>query len=276
MGYHNGEVDHFYSHQSGGFSVRCLNIETTTSQLNVTPANQDVIAPAGTTTFEVTSNISWTVDESVSWLSVLPLSGGGNGTITVTYEANSSSEIRIGQIIITAEGGNPVVNVTVTQEGLPLPLAIGDNYGGGKVAYFFQPGDLGYVAGEVHGLIAAPNDQSIGASWNCHYITFGTSIALGTGQANTTLIVNGCDANYAANVCDTLVLNGYDDWFLPSSDELFKLYLNKSSIGGLALDYYWSSSEYGNTQAKKVDFQYGSNTAEYRSYSCHVRAVRSF
>jgi len=119
MGYHNGEVDHFYSHQSGGFSVRCLNIETTTSQLNVTPANQDVIAPAGTTTFEVTSNISWTVDESVSWLSVLPLSGGGNGTITVTYEANNSPESRIGQITITADGGNPVVNVSVTQAGAP-------------------------------------------------------------------------------------------------------------------------------------------------------------
>ncbi len=106
-------------HRSYGLSVRCLKDETTSSQLNVTPPSQDVLNDAGTTTFEVTSNTSWAVEENISWLSVSPLSGSGNGTITVTYDANLDTEPRIGQITFTAEGGNPVVTVSVNQAGAP-------------------------------------------------------------------------------------------------------------------------------------------------------------
>ena len=45
------------------------------------------------------------------------------------------------------------------------PLAIGHIYLGGKIAYIFQPWDPGYIAGEVHGLIAAASDQSTVIQW---------------------------------------------------------------------------------------------------------------
>jgi uncharacterized protein (TIGR02145 family) len=95
--------------------------ETTTSQLIVTPPNQDVTFEAGTATFEVTSNTSWTVTENETWFSVSPMNGNNNGTLTVTYDENLATESRIGQITITATGGAPVVNVTVTQAGI-VPL----------------------------------------------------------------------------------------------------------------------------------------------------------
>jgi hypothetical protein len=81
----------------------------------VTPANQNVTAPAGTTTFSVASACAWTITESESWLSVSPTSGTGNVTITVTYNANTGAQ-RIGTITVTVAGVTPVL-VTVTQPG---------------------------------------------------------------------------------------------------------------------------------------------------------------
>ena len=41
-----------------------------------------------------------------------------------------------------------------------------DAYQGGIVFYLFQEGDPGYVAGEVHGLIAATEDQTTIEEWD--------------------------------------------------------------------------------------------------------------
>jgi hypothetical protein len=138
----------------------------------------------------------------------------------------------------------------------------GMSYLGGKFFYFYQPGDLGYVAGELHGLIAAPSDQSNSAGWGCdENLLGGTSTAIGSGPANTTLIVNGCSSienPHAAQVCADLVLNGYSDWFLPSKDELNQLSLQAVAVGGFQQGLnYWSSSEYDATHAWSVSMYGG-------------------
>ncbi len=162
--------------------------------------------------------------------------------------------------------------------GLPAGIAIGDSAGGGILAYILQPGDPGYEAWEIHGLIAAPSDQSTGAEWGCYgTLIGGTSTALGTGQANTDTIVNGCGTSgIAARICNDLVLNGYVDWYLPSKDELNKLYSNKIAIGGFANAYYWSSSEANNNFAWRQDFSSGTQITGPKSVLLYVRAVRSF
>ena len=146
---------------------------------------------------------------------------------------------------------------------------IGQNYGGGIIFYIDETGK--------HGLIAAPGDQGQ-AKWGCSETSIsGTSTAIGTGHANTTLIVNGCsEAGTAARICNDLSMGSYDDWFLPSKDELLLMYAQKKVIGGFARHEYWSSSEYLPSFAW---FEFFSNGFQYNSIKYgtkYVRAVRAF
>lgn len=162
--------------------------------------------------------------------------------------------------------------------GVPAGLATGDFYGGGKVAYILQQGDPGYIADEIHGIIATPTHQSTGANWGCIDIIIGTSAAFGTGQANTTAIITaGCASpGTAARICDDLVLNGYSDWYLPSKDELYKLWLNQAATGGWVSDNYWTSTEGNNLNAHTQELGSGYQGFNFRGYPSYVRAVRSF
>ena len=150
-----------------------------------------------------------------------------------------------------------------------LSFAIGLSYQGGIIFYM--------VSGQS-GLIAATSDQSATALWGCNGILIGgTGTAVGTGQANTTIIVTGCTtAGIAAQICDALVLNGYSDWYFPSKDELYEMYLQRNVIGGFASNTYWSSSEYDANDAWITSFYDGSGISDAKFYSYNVRAVRAF
>lgn len=167
--------------------------------------------------------------------------------------------------------------------GTPPPPAIGDSYLGGKLAYILQAGDAGYDPSVPHGLIAAPSDQSSGIFW--HATNDGvtaTANAIGTGQANTTAIITlyGIENN-AAKLCDDLVIGSYSDWYLPSIDELEKLYDNRVAIGGFDTStnmssFYWSSTEGGTGYALNFSFGNGTGIFPNKVETFSVRAVRAF
>ena len=158
-------------------------------------------------------------------------------------------------------------------------LRVGDEYQGGKIAYILVSGDLGYDENVQHGLIATAADISTVAQWGCQgtAISGAEGTAIGTGNQNTIDIMAGCaTAGIAARLCGDLVQGGYSDWYLPSKDELNKLRINRSAIGGFASVGYWSSTEADDNGAWIQDFSDGNQTTYYKNYTSYVRAIRAF
>jgi hypothetical protein len=112
--------------------------------------------------------------------------------------------------------------------------------------------------------------------------------SIGTGATNTLRIVRRYGkANYAARYAQTLVVNGYDDWFLPSEDELFEMYkfmhANVKPLDSTHNTYYWSSSEYDLNNAWTVNFKDGQQFDREKYLvpkpgvkALRIRAIRAF
>ncbi|MCF8297575.1 MAG: T9SS type A sorting domain-containing protein, partial [Saprospiraceae bacterium] len=104
--------------------------------LTITPVNQNATAAAGSKTYTINSNVSWTLSDDQSWLTVSPDTGSGNATITATYSANSNSGPRIATITVVGNGISANQQATLTQASLgfymiinPMVYDIGDTSG---------------------------------------------------------------------------------------------------------------------------------------------------
>ena len=95
------------------------------------------------------------------------------------------------------------------------------------------------------------------------------------GRENTRKIVETYgEGEYAAYICDTLKAYGYDDWYLPSVEELNAIYSNSDKMVDLETDNYWSSTETSSNRAWRKDFYDGEQDTLKKYFKRTVRCVR--
>jgi hypothetical protein len=120
--------------------------------------------------------------------------------------------------------------------------------------------------------------QVTGMSWynGSSIYTGAASTSTGSGRSNTSAIISTQGTgDYAAAACDNAVLNGYDDWYLPSLNELKLIYNNSTKLGTSATRY-WSSSESTASSAYYMNFSDGASYTGSKSNLYAVRPVRNY
>jgi hypothetical protein len=155
--------------------------------------------------------------------------------------------------------------------------AVGDTGPAGGIVFY----DKGSYSDGWRYLESAASDQSAGIGWGSESTATGaTSTEIGAGKTNTETIVSVLGSgDYAAKLCSDLSLGGYDDWFLPSWNELSTMYELRSTIGGFSAAWYWSSTELSIKSAGFVSFgSDGSNGGlmKQTNVTLPVRAIREF
>ena len=108
---------------------------------------------------------------------------------------------------------------------------------------------------------------------------------LGAGKENTVMLMGifekfGGGINSPAWICSNLEVNGFNDWYLPSLDELIMLYTNtyaKDGSGGFRSAKYRSSTYYPDGGVATIDFSSMAKEGIYNiNEKTRVRAIRRF
>jgi len=164
---------------------------------------------------------------------------------------------------------------------------IGDEYAGGIVFYLDPNQSKGMVVSKI-------NLRNGGTEWGCYCQDIkNTKSEVGSGANNTKEMLSQCLSaqsigNWSAKIVDEYVLGEYNDWYLPSKDELNLIYINlhQKGLGNFSTTTtYWSSTQasYGSCGISgggwSQNFANGQQTQEYKSGHAGigaVRAIRSF
>ncbi len=147
---------------------------------------------------------------------------------------------------------------------------VGESYGGGIVIYVDDSG--------LHGIIAAPVNTSGWYSWGFG-VSGTTGDAVYDGYMNTMKIdqlVNPIPEK-AASAALNYSYGGYDDWHLPSQNEMELIYTNKGLLGSFPSSLgYWTSTETDPSNAYCYEISSGQGESTHKETEHYVRAVRYF
>jgi hypothetical protein len=163
--------------------------------------------------------------------------------------------------------------------GCKKTYALGKTGPAGGLICYVNPDGFSSNGVTCHYLEAAPADLG-DYEWGGWGTSCSTGTDIGTGAANTAALTASDHGHPhpAAQACADYSYGGYDDWFLPSKDELNLMYTNLKAqgLGGFSDDLYWSSSEHGGDYAWFQSFDNGRQFNSNKYFTISVRAVRAF
>jgi TolB-like protein len=214
--------------------------------------------------------------------------GGTDLRLANADEAYDKIDPLVSNLIETISGSGGRTAVTPPAAATSGTYNVGDTGPAGGIIFY----DRGFVADGWQYLEAAPANTDFRAEWGAYTGNSGnnysgrdvpgTGTAVGSGKRNTQIIVDrlrGWGENErAAQICAGMNINGFNDWFLPSKDELDLMYKNlkQKNLGSFSNDFYWSSSQDGNHTAWCQRFSSGFQFNTGKDSAITVRAVRAF
>jgi len=240
---------------------------------------------------------------------------GGESDDVVGLDANSAEDASVNEVdevneVTTAEADEAAPDVPSSDEAQPSQAApseptvstasdiscadggtctVGDTGPAGGIVFYVSAQPINAAEGMSSGgryLEAAPADTGTRPAW-----CTGTPTAdiyeteVGAGAANT-LALLGCSDGAGLDAA-AFELDGFDDCFLPSKDELNEMYVvlksGSPAVGDLADDAYWSSSRATAQFVWAQHFETGGQgptspytTSKFRTTGNLVRPIRAF
>jgi hypothetical protein len=213
---------------------------TTVSGISLNAANTggNITADGGTT---ITSRgLCWSTSSNPTIQDNKLTNGNGSGAFTINLTGLQGGTTYYVRAYATNAAGTGYGNLIIFNTST---LALGVTYLGGKVAYIFQSGDVGYVAGQTHGFIIMSHNMGMQVKYSNNGAYSFTSMNFGTGKNNTSILFNLTTTGLnAAKYVYNVLYDGYNDWYIPSYYEWNKIAPNWAQLG-LADGIYHSSSE---------------------------------
>lgn len=150
--------------------------------------------------------------------------------------------------------------------------AVGQPFEGGIFAGRFALGE------QLYGLIVATADTGeLGkTAWNASKKKVAGALSYNDGRANTEAMLAA--GSKLAKLARGLVIDGLDDWYLPSRLEALVAFGELHDQDVFERDWYWTSTQYaGDAEFAWCQlFDYGGQLNSPKYYQLRARAVRRF